>query len=136
VGLPDGGTAFISVNDRDKEQAVEIAQGLTRLGFDLVATKGTREFLVGKGLHCTPVAKVNEGKPDIAEMIHDGRIQLVLNTPLGMKSHYDEEAIRRAATLADVVCITTLSGGRAAVDGIISQREARWSADSLQELHS
>ena len=60
----------------------------------------------------------------------------MLNTPLGKKSHYDEEAIRRAATLADIVCITTLSGGRAAVDGIHAQREGRWSVDSLQELTS
>jgi carbamoyl-phosphate synthase large subunit len=136
VGLPDSGTAFISVNDRDKTQAVEIARGLSNLGFSLVATRGTRDFLVEQGLACEAVAKVNEGRPDIAELIHQGKVQLVLNTPLGKQSHFDEEAIRRAATLTDVVCITTLSGGRAAVDGIVAQREARWSFDSLQELHS
>ncbi len=136
LGLPDSGTAFISVNDRDKMQAVTIARGLVELGFDLVATRGTRNFLVEQGLDCESVAKVNEGQPDIAELIHEGGVQLVLNTPLGKQSHYDEEAIRRAATLADIVCITTLSGGRAAVDGIKAQREARWSVESLQELHS
>ena len=136
LGLPDSGTAFISVNDRDKTQAVAIARGLVELGFDLVATRGTGNFLVEQGLRCETVAKVNEGHPDVAELIHDGRIQLVLNTPLGKQSHYDEEAIRRAATMVDIVCITTLSGGRAAVDGIKSQREARWSVESLQELHS
>ena len=136
VGLPDSGTAFISVNDRDKDQAVGIARGLSDLGFGLVATRGTRDYLVQSGLECTVVSKVNEGRPDIAELIHEGKVQLVLNTPLGKQSHYDEEAIRRAATLTDVVCITTLSGGRAAVDGIAAQRDERWSLDSLQELHA
>ncbi|RKZ12502.1 hypothetical protein DRQ53_14675 [bacterium] len=136
VALPDSGRAFISVNDRDKDQAVDIARGLSALGFSLVATRGTREFLTQQGLECEMVAKVNEGRPDIAEMIHEGSVQLVLNTPLGKQSHFDEEAIRRAATLSDVICITTLSGGRAAVDGIRAQRDAHWSVESLQELHS
>ena len=77
-----------------RAQAVEIARGLSNLGFSLVATRGTRDFLVEQGLSCDAVAKVNEGRPDIAELIHNGKIQLVLNTPLGKQSHFDEEAIR------------------------------------------
>jgi carbamoyl-phosphate synthase large subunit len=136
VRLPDAGRAFISVNDRDKELAIPIARGLAELGFSLLATRGTQHFLRDRGIDCEVVAKVNEGRPDIAEMIHGGQVQLVLNTPLGKKSHYDEEAIRRAATLADVPCITTLSGGRAAVDAIMSQRSSSWAVDALQELHA
>src|SRR5207247_9717603 len=94
--LPESGTAFISVNEADKGQAVLLARRLSRLGFDLMATIGTAARLREVGLECATVFKVNEGRPNVADHIKQGEIALVINTPLGRTSHYDEQAIRRA----------------------------------------
>ncbi len=135
-GLPSDGTVFISVNDRDKSGALPIARDLHRLGFRLLGTRGTAAFLRDHDLPCERIAKVGEGTPHIADRILEGRVQMVINTPLGKKSRYDEAAIRRSATQADVLCITTLSGARAAVDGIRSLREGLEEVISLQALHA
>ncbi|MGB8507645.1 MAG: carbamoyl-phosphate synthase large subunit, partial [Pyrinomonadaceae bacterium] len=95
--LPSTGTAFISVNDSDKGQAALLARRLARLGFKLVATQGTSERLREVGLDVEPVFKVNEGRPNVVDHIKRGEIALVINTPLGRASHFDEQAIRRAA---------------------------------------
>ncbi len=135
LALPTGGRAFLSVNDRDKAELLPLARDLHRLGFELVATRGTQRFLSHAGLPCAFVAKVGEDHPDVAEWIEAGRIQLVINTTLGKRSHYDEQAIRRTATLGDVLCITTLSGARAAIDAIARERNGQRSEPlCLQEL--
>ncbi len=90
--LPRSGTAFISVNESDKGQAVVLARRLTRLGFELMATVGTAARLREVGLECATVFKVNEGRPNIADHIKQGEIALVINTPLGRASHYDEQS--------------------------------------------
>src|SRR5829696_7383979 len=95
--LPIEGTAFISVNDSDKGQSALLARRLARLGFKLMATVGTAARLREVGLEAETVFKVNEGRPNIADKIRLGEIALVINTPLGRASHYDERAIRRAA---------------------------------------
>ncbi|MBM4117976.1 carbamoyl-phosphate synthase large subunit [bacterium] len=135
-GLPVAGTAFLSVHDRDKPDLLPIARQLAVLGFALLATAGTAEALRARGLACEPVAKVGEGSPHIAERILAGGVQLVINTPLGAASRYDERPIRHAATLMDVPCITTLAGARAAVDGIRALREGLGLPQSLQALHA
>jgi carbamoyl-phosphate synthase large subunit len=135
IALPTAGRAFLSVNDRDKRALLPIARDLARQGFTLLATGGTQRFLVQHGIEAQWVAKVNEATPDIAQRIHDGDVQLVVNTTLGKQSHYDEVAIRRAATMADVPCITTLSGARAAVDGIRSLGRGPSHPSALQDLH-
>jgi len=134
TGLPGQGRVFISVNDRDKREVLPVARDLVRLGFEILATQGTAEFLSRHEIPARAVPKVGEGEPHIADLIHAGEVQLVVNTPLGKKSHYDEVAIRRAATVADVPCITTLSGARAAVDGIEAHRNGIAEVASLQEL--
>ncbi len=102
----------------------------------MTATRGTAEFLRGRGLACESTWKVNEGHPNAADQIADGSIHLVINTPLGRASYYDESAIRKAALAYGVPCITTLSGSRAVVDAIRTLRAGTLSVESLQELHA
>ncbi len=120
--LPVEGTAFFSVNDRDKEGAAEIASELVALGFRLLATAGTAEALRALGLAVEVVLKVHEGRPHVADELINRRIQLVVNTPLGKHSHEDDAFIRQTALKYDIPCITTLSGARAAVGAIAALR--------------
>jgi carbamoyl-phosphate synthase large subunit len=133
-GLPDRGAVFISVNDFDKEAVLSIARDLTELGYQLLATGGTARFLDAQGVAAAAVPKVGEGEPHIGDLIRGGQVQMVINTPLGKKSRYDESAIRREARARDIPCITTLSGGRAAVDGIRALRKGLGGVTALQKL--
>ena len=135
--LPRGGTAFISVNDADKGQAVLLARKLTRLGFNIMATLGTAARLREVGLTVENVFKVNEGRPNIADHIKSGDIALVINTPLGRVSRYDEQAIRRAALQHNVPCVTTKTGAHAIVEAISASGPRGFvNVRSLQELHT
>jgi carbamoyl-phosphate synthase large subunit len=135
--LPQSGSAFISVNEADKGQAVVLARRLTRLGFDLMATIGTAARLREVGLEVANVFKVNEGRPNIVDHVKQGEIALVINTPLGRASHYDEQAIRRAALQYNVPCVTTMTGAQALVEALASRTNAKEiSVHPLQELHS
>ena len=134
--LPTGGTAFISVNDADKGQAVVLARRLKRLGFDLLATVGTAARLREVGLEVETVFKVNEGRPNIVDYIKRGAIALIINTPLGRASHYDEQAIRRAALQYNVPCVTTMTGAQALIEAIAARGREKTSVISLQELHA
>jgi carbamoyl-phosphate synthase large subunit len=135
--LPESGTAFISVKEGDKGQAVVLARRLSRLGFQLVATVGTAGRLREVGLDCGTVFKVNEGRPNVADHIKQGEIALVINTPLGRASHYDEQAIRRAALQYNVPCVTTMTGAHALVEALASRAAGNEiSVYALQELHA
>ena len=135
--LPQTGTAFISVNESDKGQAVVLARRLSRLGFQLMATVGTAARLREVGLECATVFKVNEGRPNVADHIKQGEIALVINTPLGRASHYDEQAIRRAALQYNVPCVTTMTGAQALVEALASRMDGKEiSVHPLQELHA
>jgi carbamoyl-phosphate synthase large subunit len=134
--LPTEGTAFISVNDADKGQAALLARRLARLGFRLMATYGTAARLREVGLEVETVFKVNEGRPNIADKIRLGEIALVINTPLGRVSHFDEQAIRRAALQFNVPCVTTMTGAQAIVEAIAAHAQTEVSVVSLQELHA
>jgi carbamoyl-phosphate synthase large subunit len=137
LSLPSRGKAFLSVNDGDKGTAVLLARKLTRLGFELVATLGTAARLREVGMTVESVFKVNEGRPNIADHIKSGDISLVINTPLGRVSRYDEQAIRRAALQYNVPCVTTMTGAHALVAAIgSSEAGSRPSVHSLQELHA
>jgi carbamoyl-phosphate synthase large subunit len=134
--LPAQGTVFISVNNRDKDEMLSIATELHRLGFNLLATRGTAHFLNENKVPATVMAKVGEGTPHIGQEIRRGAVQMVINTPLGKQSRFDESAIRRESRALDIPCITTLSGGRAAVDGIRAMKKGLEGVTSLQELHT
>jgi carbamoyl-phosphate synthase large subunit len=137
LSLPQAGRAFISVNEGDKGQAVVLARRLTRLGFEIVATLGTAARLREVGLKVESVFKVNEGRPNIVDLIKRGEIALVINTPLGRASHFDEQAIRRAALQYNVPCVTTMTGAQAIVEAIGARAtDGAIKVRSLQELHA
>jgi carbamoyl-phosphate synthase large subunit len=133
--LPSSGTIFISVNDRDKRQIGPLGKELAALGFKLVATRGTSTALHAAGVPCEEVFKVNEGRPNIVDLIKTSKINLVINTPLGRESFYDEKSIRRAAIRYNIPCITTLSAAHAAVRGIHALVELQREVSCLQDLH-
>ena len=137
LGLPQKGIAFISVNEGDKGQAVLLARRLTRLGFNLMATLGTAARLREVGLDVANVFKVNEGRPNVVDHIKQGEIALIINTPLGRASHYDEQAIRRAALQYNVPCVTTMTGAQALVEALTSRaNEKEIAVYALQDLHA
>ncbi|MBS1796913.1 MAG: carbamoyl-phosphate synthase large subunit [Acidobacteria bacterium] len=134
--LPMKGKAFISVNDSDKGQAVVLARRLNKLGFELIATYGTAKRLQEVGLECEIVFKVNEGRPNIADYIKQGEISLIINTPLGRTSHYDEQAIRKSALKFNVPTVTTMTGAEALIEAIATKKsQSTIAVRSLQEIH-
>jgi len=134
--LPVSGTAFISVNDYDKDTVVPIARDLQNLGFRLIATRGTASHLQARGVAVEPVHKVNEGRPNVVDHIKNGVVDLIINTPLGRRSYSDEPTIRKSATQHGVPTITTLSAAAAAVAGIRALKEEALTVRSLQEHHA
>jgi len=134
--LPDGGTAFISVNDHDKPTVLPVAKDLVALGFTVAATRGTAAFLAAHGIPAEVVYKVNEGRPNIADEVVNGRVSLVINTPLGRASFFDDRSLRRAAMMQGVPCITTLTGAAAAVSAIRAMRTDVSEVRSLQDYHA
>jgi carbamoyl-phosphate synthase large subunit len=134
--LPVKGVVFISVNDGDKPAAIGIARDLQRMGFGFVATRGTWASLEAAGIRANTVFKVNEGRPSVVDLMVNGGVQLVINTPLGRASQFDETAIRKAALPLRIPLITTMSGARAAVDGIRVMLHEKPGVISLQELHA
>jgi carbamoyl-phosphate synthase large subunit len=131
--LPESGTVFLSVRDDDKRAITFMAKKLVELGYGLVATRGTARFLSRNGIPCHEVFKVHEGRPHVVDLIENGEIQLVLNTPLGRASEYDEKAIRERAVQLGVPVITTVAGALAAVSGMEALRRGRLEVSALQE---
>jgi len=131
--LPTSGKAFVSVNDNDKMKVLPIVRDITELGFEVVATEGTAQTCRRNGIKAEKIFKVGEGRPNVVDGIKNGAIQLVVNTPLGAQSRYDEYAIGRAAIQTRIPIVTTLSGAQAAVRAIRSRD--RNEVRSLQEIH-
>ena len=134
--LPREGTAFISVNDEDKASVVPIARDLAGLGFTLLATHGTAAYLRAHGLEAELVFKVNEGRPNIGDRLLNREISLVINTPLGRESFFDDRTLRRIATVLGVPCVTTLTGAAATVSAIRALREEALEVRPLQDYHA
>src|SRR5881296_557086 len=134
--LPKSGVAFISVNQHDKNFISRIVADLVEVGFKIIATRGTARVLRSSGIEVETVYKVNEGRPHIVDYIKSGKVDLIINTPLGRESFFDEKAIRRAAINHHVPCITTIPGAAAAVNGIRAIRRESLNVRSLQEYHS
>ena len=134
--IPTSGAVFISVNDFDKGGVLPHARTLHELGFHIYATRGTAEFLDSQGVPAEMVLKVNEGRPNVVDYIKSGKIDIVFNTPLGRESFYDDGAIRKSATLHGVLCVTTLTGAAATVQGIRALRQHQLDVLSLQEIHA
>ncbi len=133
--LPLEGNVFLSVKDSDKPQALEIAKGLHDLGFSFYSTEGTAQFLNENGIKTETVLRISEGRPNVADLIKNGKIQLVINTPLGLIPRRDENGIRSEAVLHSVPVITTLGSAFATLQGIRSLKEKKFSVKSLQAYH-
>jgi carbamoyl-phosphate synthase large subunit len=134
--LPQRGTAFVSVNNDDKANLIPIARDLVQLGFRLIATRGTAVYLRAYGLDVDVVFKVNEGRPNVADEIVNRKVDLIVNTPLGRESFFDDRAVRRAAMMHEVPCITTLTGAAAAVQAIRATREQGVAVRALQDYYA
>ena len=133
--LPLEGNVFLSVKDSDKPQALEIAKGLHDLGFSFYSTEGTAQFLNENGIKTETVLRISEGRPNVADLIKNGKIQLVINTPLGLIPRRDENGIRSEAVLHGIPVITTLGSAFATLQGIRSLKEKKFSVKSLQAYH-
>jgi carbamoyl-phosphate synthase large subunit len=134
--LPDKGRVFLSVNQRDKDAAVDLARRFTGLGFEVTATRGTAAAIRAAGIASKTVFKVNEGRPNVVDLLKAGSIDLIIYTATsGAHSFSDEKAIRRGALTHRVPCITTISGARASVEAIASRRRDPIRVWSLQEIH-
>ncbi len=134
--LPTKGTVFLSVNDHDKAAVVPVARQFMEMGFHVVATHGTADTLEAAGLHAERVYKVQEGRPNVVDLIKGDRIQLIINTPRGQDTFFDEKAIRRAAVLARIPTITTLAAASAAAEGIFALQKGTRSVVALQTIHA
>ncbi len=135
--IPGGGQAFVSVRDADKEAAVPLAAELAALGFKIVSTRGTRRALSAAGVECLPVCRIGEGTPNILDMIHDGQVQWIINTPSESESaRLDETRMRAGAVLKGIPITTTMAGMKAAVEGLRALRETPTvGVRTLQEYH-
>jgi carbamoyl-phosphate synthase large subunit len=134
--LPAAGTVFITVTDRDKPAATQLAAALGDLGFRIFATAGTARAIQGVGVPVERVAKIQDGSPNVVDLIESGKVDLVINTPTGSGARVDGYEIRRAATARGVPCITTMTGASAAQRAIVAMRRPESEPRSLQELHA
>ena len=134
IKLPESGLVFISVNNEDKFKIISIARAFKELGFNIVATEGTAKELIKNGMSAETVYKAGEGRPNIVDRIKNNEIDLVINTPLGAQSRYDEEAIGKACIQKSIMAITTLSAAQAVLYAIRTKHKIK--VKSIQEYHS
>ncbi len=134
--LPMEGTVLITVSERDRPGALEAARRFAELGFSIVATDGTRKFLESNGVAASPILKVHEGRPNIADAIKNGEIHLVVNTPAGKTSMHDDSYIRKTAIKHKVPYITTTAAAIATAKGIAAHRQGPAGVRSLQQYHA
>ena len=134
--MPMSGRVFLSVKDKDKSGLIEVAQGLEKAGFFIVATSGTAEYLRKQGITVETVNKVTEGRPHIVDQITDMQIDLVINTVSGAQSQKDSYSIRRTTLVKGIPYFTTLSAARAAVRGISAIKTRPLQVKSIQEYHT
>ncbi|HEY1511836.1 MAG TPA: carbamoyl-phosphate synthase large subunit [Solirubrobacteraceae bacterium] len=134
--LPDTGTAFITVADRDKAAATGIATILHDLGFRIVATLGTAQGIRKMGIPAEAINKIGEGSPHVVDWIERGEVDIVINTPVGTGARVDGYEIRSAAIARGIPCITTMAGGMAAARAISSARRGEPEVLALQEIHA
>jgi carbamoyl-phosphate synthase large subunit len=134
--MPMSGRVFLSVKDKDKLGLLEVAQGLEKMGFSLVATRGTADYLRKRGVSVETVNKVTEGRPHIVDQITDMQVDFVINTVHGAQSQKDSYSIRRTTLMKGIPYFTTISAARAAVRGIAAIKKNHLQVKSIQEYHS
>jgi len=134
--LPTEGTVLITIADRDKSQLLPIARHFEKLGFKIIATQGTHKILEESNIKSQSILKLHQGRPNIVDAIKNGEIQLVINTPAGRMSEFDDSYIRKTAIKYKIPYITTLAGATAAAKGIEAYRQGRHKPRSLQKYHA
>jgi carbamoyl-phosphate synthase large subunit len=132
LNLPKSGKIFMSYNDRDKDSASKTAKDLIDLGFQIVATSGTAKFLQASGLEIEKVLKVNEGRPNITDLLKNGEISLILNVPWGKEAYEDSQIITNIAQAKNIPVITTASGSEATVEAVAAVNSTEIRVKSLQ----
>jgi carbamoyl-phosphate synthase large subunit len=133
--LPTGGTVLITIGDRDKDKIVQTARNFREMGFDIMATGGTKAFLEQHGIEARFINKIYEKRPNIVDALVNGEIDLVVNTPAGKLSEYDDSYIRKTAIKCSVPYITTTAAAFAATQGIKERRNGAYQVKSLQDYH-
>ncbi len=136
IALPSEGTVFITVTDRDKPAATQLAARFHDLGFRVIATRGTAQAISRMGVPVTAINKIGEGSPHVVDFIRSGEVGLVINTPTGSGARSDGYEIRTASVRHGIPCVTTMTGASAAARAIFAQREGGAEPRSLQELHA
>ncbi|MDD6155769.1 MAG: carbamoyl-phosphate synthase large subunit, partial [Lachnospiraceae bacterium] len=135
--LPLGGKVLISVNNKDKAEVLEVAQGFANNGFSIVASKGTCALLRGNGIEAEEIKKLQEGRPNMHDLILNGEVDIVINTPSGSESKDDDSYLRKAAIKKKIPYMTTMAAAKATVNGIESiKKRGNSEVKSLQELHA
>ena len=134
-GLPKDGAVMVTVNDSDKPQAVPLARRFLEMGFEVLATEGTARYLRERGIPCGSVHKVSEARPNGVDLMQQGTIKLLVNTPLGRRAQRDDHSLRQAAVANRIPYTTTLSAAAAAADAILSLTTRQPTVKSLQEWH-
>ncbi|HLN20309.1 MAG TPA: carbamoyl-phosphate synthase large subunit [Bacteroidales bacterium] len=135
TALPVKGNVLITIADRDKEKIADTAKSFSEMGFNILATRGTKQFLEENGIESTLILKVHEGRPNIVDAIKNGEVQLLVNTPAGRLSEYDDSYIRKNAIKYKIPYITTTSAARSSAEGIRDRQYAAYKVKSLQEYH-
>ncbi len=135
--LPGGlkGTVFVSVRDADHEDVIPAARMLAEAGFELVATSGTYNTLAKHDIPASRIPKLAEGRPNIKDLIKNGKVQLIINTPTKKGPQTDEGKIRAMAVLHKVPMLTTITAANAAVRAILAMQKTGWDVRPLQEYH-
>ncbi len=133
--LPREGTVFVSVNDRDKAAIAPVVKGFLALGFRVVSTSGTCAQLQAQGLQVEPIFKLGEGRPDVADAIKNGEIQLIVNTPAGSRAQLDDRYIRRTAVDYKVATVTTVAGAHATVEALRALQSGDLGVKAIQDYH-
>lgn len=134
--LPVKGTVLITIADRDKDRIIETARNFRDMGFKILSTGGTRQFLEKHGVEANLILKVHEGRPNIVDAIKNGQIDLVVNTPAGRLSEYDDSYIRKNAIKYKIPYITTTSAALSSTEGIKERQNGEYKVRSLQDYHS
>jgi carbamoyl-phosphate synthase large subunit len=134
--LPTEGTILITVTDREKPAALEVIRRFENLGFKIMATQGTHQFLSENGIHSESIYKMHEGRPNIVDAIKNGEIQLVINTPVGKLGKYDDSYIRKTAIKYKIPYITTIAASTATIRGIEAFHRGHSDVKSLQSYHA
>jgi carbamoyl-phosphate synthase large subunit len=135
ISLPTGGKVLISVNDRDKYEAAELAQGFIDCGFEIIATKGTADLLSRERIPVQYTSKLNEGRPNVLDVITNNEVSIVVNTPNDKKGAADDSYIRKAVIKGRIPYMTTMAEAKACIAGLKAVQAGNSGVKSLQAFH-